>query len=75
MDRCQCDKRVGEGCPICKDEKYEPTTRPAKFIQILTHKADSYSYRLVALDEAGGVWQYDYAAEGWVRLNMKRCSE
>ena len=86
MDRCHCDQGVGECCPVCNESGYPhlhgpgldesekiehlPIVEP-KFIQVLTHKADEWQDKLVALDAAGGVWQY-MGGVGWARLSMKR---
>jgi len=68
---CDCDKRIGEGCPVCNPR---PAVREPEFIQILTHNVGKYANKLIALDEAGGVWQYQEVA-GWAKLNMKRLAE
>lgn len=83
MPKCQCDERMGEGCPICKEEGY-PRPNPEidlpegmhteeiiRFVQILSHRVDEFTNKLVALDEAGDVWQY-MDVVGWFRLNTKR---
>lgn len=71
MDRCDCDKRIGEGCPICNPEVFD---EQPKFIQIFTYKVSEFQDKIVALDSAGDVWQYQTVA-GWGKLNMKRLKD